>query len=276
MKLDTGEINRPPVSVSRNDDSRVDNNGDTNHIEDSTILTSTEVERGGKYGNETMNRSYRVYRLTWEDIDKQKQQTCPQHEVILQMYMNTLTNTAMFKLHTKAVLRRSRRQRNHMESVYLHIPSEIIESISCQTTPDERKGSTASANHYALHFSLTKRPDLIAPQDIPLTSKGDAKDHLKLILDLATLTQLTVHLVSPGITTRDESSFKLLAATFSSQDNGNRPCKYSGLGDITSLYAGKGGKVISIINTCSADVNSHPPPYISEHFSNKHSLLRWN
>lgn len=252
------------------------NNGDTNHIEGYTILTSTEFERGGKDGNGTINRSYRVYSLTWEDADKQKQQICPQHEVILQIYMDTLANTAMFKLHTKVVLRRGRRQKNHMESVYLHIPPEIIKSISCQTTPDERKGSTASANHYALDFSLTKRPDLIAPQDIPLTSKGDAKDHLKLILDLATLTQFTVHLASPGTATRDEGSFKLLAAIFSSQNKNNRPCKYSKLGDITSLYAGKGGKVISIINTYSADVNSHPPPYISEHFSNKHSLFRWN
>lgn len=163
-----------------------------------------------------------------------------------------------------------------MERVYLYISPEIINTIICQITPDERKGSTASANHYSLQFSLTKHPDLIAPKDIPLAPKGNAKDHLKLVQNLATLTQFTVHLASSATATRDESTFQQLADTFSSENNEKRPCQYSELGDIASLYAGNGGKVISIINTYNANVKSPPPPYISEYFSNTHSLFRWN
>lgn len=128
--------------------------------------------------------------------------------------MDTSANTAMFGLYTKVVLKHSRRY-NGIERVYL--------------PTDKRKGSMALANHYLLQFSLTKRPDLIGPKDHFLASKGNAKDHLKLVQDLATLTQFTVHLVSSSTATRDERHFQLLAATFSFQITKIVPASIVGL-----------------------------------------------
>ncbi|KAL7919529.1 hypothetical protein ACQKWADRAFT_315578 [Trichoderma austrokoningii] len=203
------------------DDGTVDNGGDANHIKASTGFTSTEV---GK-----TDASYRVYSLTWEDA------------------------TTVFRLRTKVALKRSRRL-NDTEQVYLHISPEIIKTMTCQITPDERMGSTASANHYSLHFSLTKRPDLIVPKDIPLRPKGSAKHHLKLIRRLAALDQFTLHLASSGAAALDTRTVQLLAATFSSQNSENRPCMDYERGDITSLYASNGGKVIDI-DTSDANIN---------------------
>lgn len=89
-ELDKGEINGQLASLSRDDNGRVDNNGDTNYIKGSTGFPSTEFERGGKNEIGTFHRSYRVYSLTWEDANGQKQQICPQNEVMLQIYMGHL------------------------------------------------------------------------------------------------------------------------------------------------------------------------------------------
>lgn len=271
-EVDNGEIYGNTASFNCYDDDGVDNDSDANE-QGATKFTSTTFERGGQDGNATIDRSYRVYSLTWEDVNGQKQQIYPQDEVILQIYMNTLANTAFFKLYTNVALQRSRRY-HRKERVYLHIYPEWIKAITSQITSNERKGSMALANHSSLHFSLTQHPDLIAPKDIPLVSKGKAKAHLKLFQDLATLTQFTVDLASSSTTARNKSNFQLLTTIFSSK-NKSHPCKYSKLGNIALLYAGNGGKVVGI-NADYADVDSLPPLYTSEHFLIMYIFSQWS
>lgn len=122
-EVDKGGIDGNASSINRDDNDRVSNNGDANNTEDGTVLASTEIDSSENTKNSTINRSYRIYRLTWDDANGQKQQTYPQHEVMLQIYINTLSNTAIFKIHTKVTLKRSRRK-NKEERVYLCIHPE--------------------------------------------------------------------------------------------------------------------------------------------------------
>lgn len=111
-----------------------------------------------------------------------------------------------------------------------------------------------------MHFSLIKPPNLIGPLGIPLESKGNSKAQLDLIQDLAAVTEFTINLASSSTAACDEKGFQLLTTQFSSKNNNNRPCKDSKHGNITTLYTGNGGEVISA-NTNNVQVDPDLPLY---------------
>lgn len=129
-----------------------------NDIESGTVLAPTQIDMSEKDGNAIIGGSYGIYRLIWEDANERKQYICKEDEFKLQIHMNPSAKTAMFKLSTKVTIRYERRKMLK-KRVYLYIRPELIKGITIQITPDELKGSAASAKHYSLHFSLTKQPD---------------------------------------------------------------------------------------------------------------------
>ncbi|KAL7903738.1 hypothetical protein GGI35DRAFT_313978 [Trichoderma velutinum] len=94
-------------------------------------------------------------------------------------------------------------------------------------------------------------------------SKGKTKAQLDLLQDLATVTKFTIHLASSDtVTPKQQRDLELLAAIFSPVNTENRPRSDNTRGNLATLYAGKGGKVINT-DTGVAHDEASPPPYHS-------------
>ncbi|KAL7905986.1 hypothetical protein GGI35DRAFT_471469 [Trichoderma velutinum] len=225
----------------------------TNECEMNTEVTSIES-------------TYAIYSVTWEDADGQTKEVYnPKSDFKLDIYTNTSANKAMFKLHSYINLKTSRRQSNK-QNFYLLIPPERIKTITTQTSPTAQSTASNTAavpNFYSLHFSLIQEPDFIGPESHLPTSKGKTKAQLDLLQDLATVTEFTIHLAgSDTVTPKQQKDLELLATIFSPLNTENRPRSDNKRGNLATLYAGKGGKVINT-DTGVAHDEASPPTYHS-------------
>lgn len=177
----------------------------------------------------------------------------------LTLNMDTSANTAMFKLSTYITLKTSRRNSNK-QRVYLLIPPERINTITTKISPHRRSTAADVPDDYALHFSLTQKPDFIGPRIHHIESKRGTQEQLALIQRLATITEFTIHLTSSDAIARRRKDFELITTIFSLENPKNRPYKDKKHGDLATLYAGKGGKVINM-DEGLAHAEASLPPY---------------
>ncbi|KAL7786363.1 hypothetical protein V8C37DRAFT_392098 [Trichoderma ceciliae] len=244
-------------------DDMIYNNGDADTIKggdnESTVADESEENKD----TTLIDSSYDIHRVTWKDPNGQAKQIYdPKHDLKLDIYMNTLTNRAMFKLHSYINLKGSRRKSNK-QSVYLFLYPDRIQAIATQKSPITRSTASDTAMpNLSLHFSLTQKPDLIGPQGWPLASKGKTSTQLDLLQDLAIATKFTIHLASSHIIAPRQNDFELLAAVFSPINTKNRPFRDNKRGNLATLYAGNGGEVISA-NKAVVHNEASPPLYTS-------------
>ncbi|KAL6695118.1 hypothetical protein J3F84DRAFT_376161 [Trichoderma pleuroticola] len=254
---DVGGIEGGDDESTVSDESENNEDGDTDDIIHNTSNTNDAT---------LIDCTYAIHSVTWDDADGQTKEVYnPKSEFKLDIYTNTSANKAMFTLHSYINLKTSRR-RSNKQNVYLLIPPERIKAITTQTSPAARAtaSNTAIPQFYSLHFSLIQQPDFIGPQrDLP-PSKGKTKAQLDLLQDLAIVTEFTIHLASSDtVTPKQQKDLELLATIFSPVNTENHPRSDNKRGNPATLYAGKGGKVISINKGVARDEAS-PPPYHSD------------
>ncbi|KAL7940747.1 hypothetical protein V8C42DRAFT_336669 [Trichoderma barbatum] len=248
--------------ISRDIDDATYDNGDADGDADTDYESTVTDESGQNEHTASIDCSYSIHSVNWKDANNQTK--CIQG-LELDIYLDTWTNTAMFKLYTYINLKLSRRK-NKKQRVYLFIYPEWIKAITAQISPDMRyKASDTTMpnqNFYSLHFFLTQKPDLIGPRNNSLASKPKTNNQLDLIQDLALATEFEFQLTNSTTAPLKPNVFKLLAASFSPLVDKNRPSRNKKRGNLATLYAGKGGVVVSA-SKALAQVEAGPPPYAS-------------
>ncbi|RFU81626.1 hypothetical protein TARUN_574 [Trichoderma arundinaceum] len=251
-----------PEDISNDDKLNDNNDGDGDNANSGD--NETTVTNDGEENEETtmINSSYRIHKVTWKDVDGQTKQI---HNLVLDTYLNTLDNTAMFKLYVSITTKGNKRKsksKSNKQRVYLHMYPEWIQAITYRISPTARSTArgTAMSDLYSLHFSMTQRPDLIGPKDCPLTSKSNTRTQLDLIRDLASVTEFAVHLDRTNTVTPRQKDFELLASSFSPTCTDSRPCKDGTRANLATLYAGNGGVIIN--SDKGVALIGAPPPYV--------------
>ncbi|KKP05782.1 hypothetical protein THAR02_02156 [Trichoderma harzianum] len=194
----------------------------------------------------------------------------------LDFYLDTWTNTAIFKIYGYVLLKGSK-SKSSKQAVYLFIHPETIQSITLQTGHAAPFSTLiqSGAIHHSLCFSLTVQPHLVVPKNLILESRPKTKALLDSIQALATVMTFTVHLCLSNLdtVTSTQENLELIASTFSLSHNDNRPSTNTRRANLTTLYAGRGGEIVSAKNdVANTDVclppYSEPAPSRSHH-SNK-------
>ncbi|KAL7920549.1 hypothetical protein ACQKWADRAFT_298377 [Trichoderma austrokoningii] len=222
-----------------------------------SINETLAVTESAKEDNATViDISYQKNRVTWNDASEQ---LCQMEDVSFDLYLNTSTNTAMFKLQAYVILRGGKGKSNK-QAVYLYIHPERIQAITYSVYHNSKPSTskTFQPRHYSLCISMTQTPDLIRPRGRPLDSKGKTKTRLHLFEDLASVTKFIVHLDSSNAVL-SKADFDLLEKTFSSDRPEGRPRTDLPRANPATLYAGHGGEVAEkneIMRTAES-----PPPY---------------
>lgn len=191
--------------------------------------------------------------VTWSDENGEGQHT---DLVDLEIHIDNSANTAFLRLYGDVFIKCSKPPNKRV--IYLYIRPEIIKSITFQNDNNAR----------SLYFSLDSNPDLVTPKD-PINAKPKSKALLNSIVALAKVTSFAVRLNSSNTT--PSTQLKKVASIFSP-----RPSWNAGLGNLSGLYAGRGGQ---IANASTAAASTHlqaadPPPYhipasSKEHVSSK-------
>lgn len=225
-------------------------------IKSSIDETSAVTESATEENTAVIDISYQKNRVTWNDASEEP---CQMEDVSFDLYLNTSTNTAMFKLHAYVILRGGKGKSNK-QAVYLYIYPERIRAIKYKVyhNPQPSASKTFQPRHYSLYISMTQAPVMIRPKGRPLDSKGRTKTRLHLIEDLAGVTEFIVHLDSSNAVL-SKAEFDLLEKTFSGDRPEGRPRTDLPRANPATLYAGNGGEIVEkkeITHT-----GESPPPY---------------
>lgn len=249
-----------PEDINYDSDGRINSSAAPNSPEaDDGETTTAANESENNKDTATIKGSYSIFMIAWEDANGEKKQMKEIKGTELTLNMDTSANTAMFKLSTYITLKTSRRNSNK-QRVYLLIPPERINTITTKISPHRRSTAADVPDDYALHFSLTQMPDFIGPRIHHIESKRGTQEQLALIQRLATITEFTIHLTSSDAIARRRKDFELITTIFSLENPKNRPYKDKKHGDLATLYAGKGGKVINM-DEGLAHAEASLPPY---------------
>lgn len=249
----------------QSDEDGINNFSDVNSTEsDDDEATIVTAESENNKNVPVIKGSYDVCKIAWKDIHEGKKRVKEIEHTNLNIYMNTSANTAMFTLSTYVTLKGSRRKSNKQQ-IYLLMPPERIHAITVFSNRRSTVSDFPISNNHALHFSLTQGPDCVGPEDRHIASKRTTQEQLAFMQDLAMATQLTFYLASSDTVTRGRQDFKRLATIFSLKNTKNRPRKDKKVGNLATLYAGKGGKVVGenddVVHAGASPPS--PPPYTS-------------
>ncbi|PTB48712.1 hypothetical protein M431DRAFT_99323 [Trichoderma harzianum CBS 226.95] len=218
-----------------------------------------------------VDMTYRNNLLTWQNPDGQMQRV---EGLNLDLYLDTSTNTAIFKIYGYVLLKGSK-SKSSKQAVYLFIHPETIQSITPQTEHAAPLSALIQSGpiHHSLCFSLTAHPHLVVPKNLILESRPKTKALLDSIQALATVTAFTVHLSNLDTVTSTQGILESVASTFSLSHNDNRPSTNTRRANLTTLYAGRGGEIVNVKNDV-ANTEACLPPYSEpapsrSHHSNK-------
>ncbi|KAM6484828.1 hypothetical protein HDV62DRAFT_356541 [Trichoderma sp. SZMC 28011] len=239
-----------------------DDNGDSNGngIDETDDFEGSVALVSGDQNGEAfeIDMTYRNNLLTWQNADGQMQRV---DGLNLDFYLNTSTNTAIFKIYGYVLLKGSK-FKSSKQAVYLFIHPETIQSITPQTehvAPSSRLILSDPIRH-SLCFSLTAQPHLVVPKNLILESRPKTKALLDSIQALATVTAFTVYFSDLDTVTSTQEILELVASTFSLSHNDNRPSTNTRRANLTTLYAGRGGEIVNAKNDV-ANAEADLPPY---------------
>ncbi|KAL6787422.1 hypothetical protein J3E68DRAFT_440428 [Trichoderma sp. SZMC 28012] len=196
--------------------------------------------------------------LTWQNADGQMQRV---EGLNLDLYLDTSTNTAIFKIYGYVLLKGSK-SKSSKQAVYLFIHPETIQSITLQTEHAAPFSTPIQSGpiRQSLCFSLTAQPHLVVPKNLILESRPKTKALLDSIQALATVTAFTVHLSNLDTATSTQENLELIVSTFSLSHDDNRPSTNTRRANLTTLYAGRGGEIVNVKNDV-ANTEACLPPY---------------
>ncbi|PTB66239.1 hypothetical protein BBK36DRAFT_1159286 [Trichoderma citrinoviride] len=166
----------------------------------------------------------------------------------LEIIIDNTANRAFLRLCGDVYIKSSKPP--NRRAIYLYIRPEVIKFITYHNENNAR----------SLCFSLQSKPDLITPKE-PINAKPRSKALLDAIVAISTVTDFVVRLNSSDTT--PSSLLKKVASIFSP-----RPTWNTELGNLSGLYAGKGGQIANASTTASTPASSDleaqsPPPYRS-------------
>jgi hypothetical protein len=199
--------------------------------------------------------------VAWKDVEGQTQYI---EGLYLDLYMDTSTNTAIFKLYGYILLK-GNKGKSGKQAIYLFIHPEQIQTITLETvhgTPSTLS-TNLGPNYHSLCFSLTTEPHLVVPKNLILESRPKTTALLDSIQALATVINFTVFLSKLDTVIPAQNNLELITSIFSSGYTGDRPSTNNRRANLTTLYAGKGGEIVHT-NKAAANVEAWPPPSYSE------------
>ncbi|RYP89229.1 hypothetical protein DL769_000153 [Monosporascus sp. CRB-8-3] len=162
-------------------------------------------------------------------------QSLPQ--VNLDLHYNVRSNKAFFKLRTAVALKAHPRPRK--TNVFLFIHPERIRTIALDESPCSAEAKTLGPDAFCLRFDLKRAPALIVPRD-SLAPRNQTSG--SMLDSLRTLAQQTTFAVYSSIPCRTLPRRRLLSLCEAVSRDGLR--SIAAHSNITSLYAGNGGRVI--------------------------------
>lgn len=179
------------------------------------------------------------------------------------MYVNTATNTAIFKLYSY-IIRKGNKGRSNKQAVYLFIHPENVRFITCETSRNTRRPKSKAPKaqtYYELHFSLTECPNIVVPKDGAFESKDRTRAQLSLLHELASASDFVVHLNSTGINASKLDDLRLIGCMFSPTFTEHRPTTEFRRANLATLYAGNGGEIVGVNRGVMQSIEIDPPPY---------------
>ncbi|KAM0255651.1 hypothetical protein ACHAQJ_005576 [Trichoderma viride] len=209
--------------------------------------------------------SYSYNTVTWGG-DGQTQRVDGIH---LDVYLDTLTNTAFFKLHC-SILFKGSKSSGKMQPLFIFIRPESIKSI----TSSEPALNASLPGCQSLSFSLARHASLVIPRTDIVAPKPTNKIIMSSMQALASTTDFTVHISACNLTAPKQAHLELVARTFSPTSN-NRPLAEERYANVDSFDAGGGGEVananMATAETCTigADPSSLYKEPARSHRSNK-------
>lgn len=206
--------------------------------------------------------SYRKNRATWRDANGEPKQM---FDLSLDLYANTATNTAIFKLYSY-IIRKGRKGRSHKQAIYLYIHPENIRFITCDESRAVRRPKSKPHNkpqtYYELRFSLAECPNnVVVPKDGAFESKDETRAQLDLFQGLASANDFVVHLDGSGIDESKLDDLKLLGCMFSPTFTDHRPTTDFRRANLATLYAG-GASIGMNGGVVMQSIEVDPPPYV--------------
>ncbi|PNP48418.1 hypothetical protein TGAMA5MH_00456 [Trichoderma gamsii] len=242
------------------EDLKSDEHNIINDIPDDDEATTLTAESKNNTDAHLIKGSYDVHKIVWKNTHEGKKQAKEIEHINLNVYMNTSANTAMFTLSSRVTPKAHRRKRSNKQHIYLLMPPERIKAITVLSNRLPTVSDSSNSNTHALHFSLAQSPDYVGPEDHYIRSIRTTQERLAFMRDLTKATELTFHLASSNTIAQGQEVFKQLAATFSLNNTENRPRNDETVGNLATLYAGKGGK-ISHMNDNLVHAGASPPSY---------------
>ncbi|KAL6815063.1 hypothetical protein J3E69DRAFT_358908 [Trichoderma sp. SZMC 28015] len=195
------------------------------------------------------NISYQNNAVTWKDDTNQIQHADGIH---LDIYLDTLTNTSLFKLYCN-IHHKGSKAKGQKHTIFLFIHPESVRAITLDSGRSAGP-SSSKPSRQTLSFSIVQQPSLIIPKGYVLESKQRSKGLLNAVLALANVTDFSIHLNSSNITIPKQTRLESVARIFSLNFAHNRPLTNKRCANLESLYGGRGGEVANL----SRDVGKAP------------------
>ncbi|KAL7813110.1 hypothetical protein V8C26DRAFT_421880 [Trichoderma gracile] len=238
-------------------DGEIEQDGDGNGGNDegeSAALSSSASSREGSHVDITCRNTT----VTWKDANNQAQRV---GGLALDIFLDTSTNTAVFKLYGYVLLKGSS-GKNSKQAIYLFIHPESVHAISLQTIDAAPSSNSPipGPSRCSLCFSMTARPRLVIPKNLVLESRAKTRTLLDSIQSLASVKTFTALLDNSDTATPLWDDLELLASVFSLSRRDNRPSTNHQRANLTTLYAGRGGEVVSPKEDVTS-LESVLPPY---------------
>lgn len=172
--------------------------------------------------------------VAWRGSDG-KDKSLPQ--LNLDLHYNARSNKAFFKLRIAVALKAHPRPRK--TNLFLFIHPERIRTVTFNESPCSAEAKTLGPDAFCLRFDLKRAPALVVPKD-SLAPRNQTSGN---VLDsLRALAQQTTFAVYSSIPCRTLPRRRLLSLCEAASSDGLR--SITAHSNITSLYAGNGGKVI--------------------------------
>ncbi|RYP68873.1 hypothetical protein DL771_006412 [Monosporascus sp. 5C6A] len=172
--------------------------------------------------------------VVWRGSDGEDQ-SLPQ--LSLDLHYNARSNKAFFKLRIAVALKAHPRPRK--TNVFLFIHPERIRTVALNEAPCSAEAKTLGPDAFCLRFDLKTAPALVVPKE-SLAPRNQTSG--SLLDSLRALAQQTTFAVYSSIPCRTLPRRRLLSLCEAASSDGLR--SIAAHSNITSLYAGNGGKVI--------------------------------
>ncbi|RYP40405.1 hypothetical protein DL767_001705 [Monosporascus sp. MG133] len=172
--------------------------------------------------------------VAWRGSDGEDQ-SLPQ--LNLDLHYNARSNKAFFKLRVAVALKAHPRPRK--TNVFLFIHPERIRTVALNESPRSATANALGPDAFCLRFDLKRAPALVVPKD-SLAPRNQTSG--SMLDSLRALAQQTTFAVYSSIPCRALPRRRLLSLCEAASSGGLR--SIAAHSNITSLYAGNGGKVI--------------------------------